>query len=41
MFSYDENVDEDEQELVSMPAMKSIIDLAGIKLGARRKLVGS
>merc|ERR1719370_853945 len=39
VFSYEEAGDEDEQELVHMPAMKSIIALAGVKLGVRKKLV--
>merc|ERR1719278_1811133 len=39
VFSYEEAGDEYEQELVHMPAMKSIIALAGVKLGVRKKLV--
>ena len=41
VFSYNKagDDDEDEQELVHMPAMKSIAALAGVKPGVRKKLV--
>ena len=38
VFSYEEAGDEDEVELVKMPAMKDIIKLAGVKLGVRKQL---
>jgi len=39
VYSYENAGDEDEPDLVSLPAMRSIIKLAGIKLTERRKLV--
>ena len=39
VFSYDEAGDEDEQELVHMPALKFIAALAGVEPGVKKKLV--
>jgi len=39
VYSYEDAGDEDEPQLVSLPAMRTIIKLAGIKLTERRKLV--
>ena len=39
MYSYEDAGDEDDPQLVGLPAMRAIIKLAGIKLTVRRKLV--
>merc|ERR1719228_3121263 len=39
VYSYEDAADEDEPQLVGLPAMRSLIKLAGVKITERRKLV--
>jgi len=39
VYSYEDAADDDEPQLVGLPAMRSLIKLAGVKLTERRKLV--
>ena len=39
VYSYEDAADEDEPQLVGLPAMRTIIKLAGVKLTERKKLV--